>query len=77
MKTRSEITKSISLRTDTDTLLDAMAFVLEAADEVGNEVNVSIDYRILPGEEEEKKLYYSVRVVGNTFRPQMLGNENE
>lgn len=77
MKTRSEITKSTSLMTETDTLYDAMAFVLDAADEVGDEVNVTIDFRIVPGEEDEREIYYGVRVVGNTFRPQMQGNDND
>lgn len=77
MKTRSEITKSVTLMTETDTLIDAMSFALEATDEIGKEVNIFIKFRITPGEEGERQVYYGVQVVSNTYRPEMLGNENE
>ena len=77
MKTRSEITKTVSLMAETDTLSDAMVFVLEAADELGDEVNVEVQFRISHGEENERDVYYGVKVIGKTISPAHLGNDNE
>lgn len=77
MNISSEVTKTTILATDAPTLTDAMYFVLEAADEIGNEVDVDVKFRILPGEEDERSVYYSVTVRGIATHPQKQGNDNE
>jgi len=77
VKISTEVSKTTILATDAATLHDAMYFVLEAADELGDEVDVEVKFRILPGEEGERSIYYGVTVRGTAVHPQEQGNDNE
>lgn len=74
---KPEVSRSVTLATDRDTIAEALSFVLEAVDEVGDKVNIEIRHRIKPGDTHDQDTYYSVRVVGSTPYPQEQGTENE